>query len=136
MEFLCRLIAPEGVIFEGPVEQVTATNQEGEFGVLAQHVDFITSLVPCALTLKLPDGELRCYAIREGLAEVKDGRMTVLVPEAISPEEIDEEQVRRELDELRRRLASLEFATDPYIATANAIATAEAKLRTAQLSKR
>ena len=44
--FPFTLVTPTGVVAEGQAEQVTAIGPLGEFGVLADHINFITSLVP------------------------------------------------------------------------------------------
>ena len=51
--FQFKLVTPTGVLFDGAVEQVTAVGALGEFGVLPLHTNFITSLVPGILTLKI-----------------------------------------------------------------------------------
>ena len=54
--FAFKLVTPTGVLFDGQVEQVTAVNPLGEFGVLADHINYITSLVPGLLTIRTADG--------------------------------------------------------------------------------
>jgi F-type H+-transporting ATPase subunit epsilon len=131
--FPLRLIAPTGVIFEGEVEQVIAANAVGEFGVLAQHVDFLTALSPCPLILELAGAESRSYVVPSGLAEVKGGKMTILVPEAIPAQEIESEKAGAEMEELRQKLGSLEFGSEEYANTERALALAQARWRAAQL---
>jgi F-type H+-transporting ATPase subunit epsilon len=130
--FALRLIAPYGVIFEGQVEQVTATSPVGEFGVLAQHVDFLSALVACPLVVKLPGTGYRYYAVPSGLAEVKNGKMTILVPQATPAEEIDVEQAGAEVDDLRQKLHSLEPGGEEHAEVERALALAQARWRAAQ----
>ena len=73
-----KLITPTGVLFDGPVAEVTAVNPIGEFGVLPQHINYITALVPCVVTVKLENGQYRLFVVSGGLVEVKDGVMTIL----------------------------------------------------------
>ena len=68
--FPFRLIAPTGIAYEGPVEQVIAVGALGEFGVLANHINYITSILPCVVTLELGDGSVTEYLVSGGLAEV------------------------------------------------------------------
>lgn len=79
--FPLKLITPAGVVFEGNVEQVVATDPVGQFGVLADHVNFITALMPGKLTVQLPEGKPLDYFVADGLAQVADGAMTVTVSE-------------------------------------------------------
>jgi F-type H+-transporting ATPase subunit epsilon len=132
--FPLRLIAPHGVIFEGQVEQVTATSPVGEFGVLAQHVDFLTALTACPLILKLAGAGYRYYVVPSGLAEVKDGNMTILVPQATPAQEIELEQADTEMKELREKLESLAIGSEQYAEAERAFALAQARWRAAQLT--
>jgi len=76
--FSLELVTPTGIVYQGDVEEVTAWNPIGQFGVLAEHINFITSLVPGVVEIKLPDGVILYYVVSGGLAEVKDGKMTIL----------------------------------------------------------
>jgi len=87
--FPFRLIAPTGIIYEGPVEQVIAVGALGEFGVLANHVNYITSILPCVVTLRSGDGAVDEYLVTGGLAEVKEGVMTMLADEAMPVAAVD-----------------------------------------------
>src|SRR5271154_205789 len=85
--FAFKLVTPTGVLFDGQVEQVNAVNPLGEFGVLADHTNYITSLVPGLLTVRTADGQTLAYLVTGGLVEVKDGVMTALAQSAEPPEE-------------------------------------------------
>ena len=44
--FLLRLLTPYQSLFEGDVDAVIVPGEHGEFGVLAQHTKFVTTLKP------------------------------------------------------------------------------------------
>jgi F-type H+-transporting ATPase subunit epsilon len=101
--FTFKLVTPTGVLFDGQVEQVNAVNPLGEFGVLADHTNYITSLVPGLLTVRTADGQTLEYLVTGGLVEVKDGVMTALAQSAEPPEKvppIDETELRNAEDRL------------------------------------
>jgi len=108
--FQVRIVTPTGIVFEGEVEQVTAVGPLGEFGVLAEHINFITSLVPGVLEARLPSGESKHWIVSGGLAEVKDGVMTVLASSAELPERVDASAAAT----ASRRLPSRPARTDPF----------------------
>ncbi len=87
--FQLRLVTPTGVVFEGPVTEVTAHSPLGEFGVLALHINYITSLVPGLLRADRENGAADHWVVSGGLAEVKDGAMTVLASGAETPDKVD-----------------------------------------------
>jgi F-type H+-transporting ATPase subunit epsilon len=95
--FAFKLVTPTGVLFDGQAEQVNAVNPLGEFGVLADHTNYITSLVPGLLTIRTAEGQTLEYLVTGGLVEVKDGVMTALAQTAEPPEKvapIDETELR------------------------------------------
>ncbi len=71
--FQFRLITPTGVVFEGTVEEVSAIGPLGEFGVLADHINFITSLVPGVLEARLAEGRAMHWVV-SGRARRGEGR--------------------------------------------------------------
>src|SRR5271167_1570938 len=98
--FPFKLVTPTGVLFDGPVEQITAVGALGEFGVLPLHINYITSLVPGVLTIKVSEGRF---------AEVKDSVMTVLATDAIQPQKVDIQKATAEVPEAEAKLASMSF---------------------------
>ena len=81
--FSFKLVTPAEVMFDGLVKQVVAVNSAGEFGVLAQHMNFITQILPDVITIELADGPIEHYLLTSGgLAEVKGGTMMIIAPEA------------------------------------------------------
>jgi F-type H+-transporting ATPase subunit epsilon len=94
--FQLRLVTPTGIVYEGPVTEVTAKGPLGEFGILAEHINFITSLVPGILDVTLPDGSHHRWVVAGGLAEVRDGTLTLLADAAEAPEKLDAAAAHRE----------------------------------------
>jgi F-type H+-transporting ATPase subunit epsilon len=113
--FPFRLIAPTGVIYDGAVEQVIAVSPNGEFGVLANHANYITSILPCVTTLHLDNGSITEYLVTGGLAEVKDGTMTMLADEAIPVAAVDPEAAAPEVQAADAKLSQMSFYDPGYV---------------------
>jgi F-type H+-transporting ATPase subunit epsilon len=129
--FQFRLVTPTGVVFDGAVEEVTATNLRGEFGVLADHINFISSLVPCLLQVNTADGAKETWVLSGGLAEVKDGAMTVLADGAVAAAAIDLAAAEREEREADEKLATLSFYDADYAGAHDLLLLARALTRAA-----
>lgn len=71
-EMRVTLRLPTRTLFEGPATRLMAEAENGAFGMLPNHVDFVTALVPSVLILTLTDGEERIFGIDEGIL-VKTG---------------------------------------------------------------
>jgi F-type H+-transporting ATPase subunit epsilon len=131
--FQFRLLTPTGIVFEGAVEEVVAKSPLGQFGVLADHINFITSLVPGVLSARLDDGSSRNWVVSGGLAEVKDGSMTVLASGAETPEGLDANSAAAEVQVADAKFSSLSFYDPDYAAANEALMLARAHVEASAL---
>lgn len=131
--FPFRLVTPTGIVFEGDALEVSAIGPLGEFGVLPEHINFITSLVPGVLDAKLPDGTAMHWVVSGGLAEVKDSVMTVLASSAESPETVDASAASAEVQQADEKFSNLSFYDPNYQAAHEALQLARARVEAANL---
>ena len=131
--FPLKIVTPTGVVFEGEAKQVTAVGPLGEFGVLADHIDFITSLMPGLLRVET-GGMLETWVISGGLAEVKGGAMTVLASGAQKPASIDRADAESEEREANERMATISYYDAGYAAAEEALLLARARAQAATTS--
>src|SRR5258707_13565899 len=115
------MLTPTGIGFEGEAAEISAVGPLGEFGVLPEHINFITSLVPGVLEAQLPDGSKMHWVVSGGLAEVKDGVMTVLASSAESPESVDASAAAEEAKEADQKFSTMSFYDPNYAATQDAL---------------
>ena len=99
-----RVLTPEGEVFTGEVQQVSTRTAVGEIGILANHVPVLARLRPTELRLHMPDGEVRRWAQAEGWLQVFANRATVLVGEAIPPEDLDTSELQSRVEDAEARL--------------------------------
>ena len=71
------LVSPERELFSGDVDQVDAPGSEGDFGVLAGHAPFMTTLKEGRV--KAYDEDVtRVFEVRGGFADVTAEGLTIL----------------------------------------------------------
>ena len=75
--FLLEIVTPSRLFLSEQVEEMTAPGSEGEFGVLAGHAPFLTTLKPGELTYKIGNDTTR-LSIGIGYAEVGPEKVTIL----------------------------------------------------------
>ena len=75
------LVAPEHELFSGDVDQVNAPGSEGEFGVLAGHAQFMTTLNEGDVVV-IVGGSRRTFRIQGGFADVTPQGLTILAEHA------------------------------------------------------
>jgi len=103
-----RVMTPEGEVFTGEVHQLSTRTAVGEIGILANHVPVLARLRPTELRLHMPDGEVRRWAQAEGWLQVFANRATVLVGEAVPPENLDEGELNSRIEDADARLRESE----------------------------
>jgi F-type H+-transporting ATPase subunit epsilon len=109
-----NVLTPEGQVFDGEVEQLSTRTKVGEIGVLANHVPVLARLRPTELRLHMPDGEVQRWAQAEGWLQVFANRATILVGEAIRPEDLDTGELQERIKDAEGRLADAEEGSGAY----------------------
>lgn len=70
---------PTRLLFEGRGVCLTAVAPTGVFGLLPNHVDLVTALVPSVLALRMADGPETFFGIDDGILVKKGHQVTVAV---------------------------------------------------------
>jgi F-type H+-transporting ATPase subunit epsilon len=97
------LVAPEARVFQGEVDMVVVPGSEGDFGVLAGHAPFMSTIRSGAISIH-DGGQVTRTFIHGGFAEVTPDGLTILAEEAIDLSKIDPAEVERQLTEAREDL--------------------------------
>lgn len=62
-----KILSPTEVVFEQEVNKVSAEADDGSFGLLPRHIDYVAALVPGLLSAESEDGEELFFAVDEGV---------------------------------------------------------------------
>jgi F-type H+-transporting ATPase subunit epsilon len=103
-----RVLTPEGEVFDGEVEQISTRTAVGEIGILANHVPVLARLRPTELRLHMPGGDIQRWAQAEGWLQVFANRATLLVGEAVPPDQLDQGELRSRIEDADARLQESE----------------------------
>lgn len=68
----------DGTIFEDNVYMLTLRGVSGDLAVMAGHIPFATSIVPCKVKIMLDDSTERYAEIQSGLLSVASDKTTLL----------------------------------------------------------
>jgi len=101
-----RIVTPSRLMFDEVVDEVTAVGELGEFGVLPNHISFLSTLVPGEMSYK-QGANKRVLAVSGGYAEVLDNFMTVLAPAAEFGSEIDAARAQRAKERAEKQMAEV-----------------------------
>lgn len=92
------LVSPERLLRSSDVHMVVVPGTEGDFGVLAHHAPFMSTLRPGAVDVYDSDGAApEKLFVSGGFAEVSGNRLTILAEDAVALSELNIDDVRQEL---------------------------------------
>lgn len=87
------VVTPYGQVISEEVDEVSASGTDGDFGVLAGHVPFVTTLK--IGILKYRQGNQNFYVfVNSGYAQVSGDKVVVLADSAERSEDIDVERAK------------------------------------------
>ena len=130
-----RIVTPTRLLLDEEVDEVTAPGALGEFGVLPNHITFLTLLVPGEMSYK--QGMTRYYlSVSDGYAEVLNNVMTVLTSAAEFAAEIDTGRAQHAKERAERRIAELNPEDKEFKIAEAALQRALVRLRVASKEAR
>ena len=107
-----RVLLPTQVLVDRPVTKVVAEAENGSFGMLPRHIDFVAALVPGVLVYVSGEGE-ECYlGVDEGILVKCGPEVLVSTRSAVPGDDLEtlRETVRRRYLELNERERSARSA--------------------------
>jgi F-type H+-transporting ATPase subunit epsilon len=125
-----KVVTPGRMVLDEEVDEVTAPGVKGEFGVLPNHISFLTLLEPGEMSYKQGTAR-RFLAISGGYAEVLDNVMTVLAPAAEFGVEIDVNRARAAKEKAERSLSEIHFEDKNFAAAEQALRKSLVRLQVA-----
>jgi F-type H+-transporting ATPase subunit epsilon len=128
--FRLRIVTPERQLLDEDVEEVVAPGAAGEFGVLPDHIAFLTVLAPGRLVYKT-SGRRHVLAVFGGYAEVAENVMTVLADGAEPVGEIDAHRAEQTLRDAQAKLADLDPSAPDMAIVRRAVDESTARLAAA-----
>ena len=130
-----RVVTPSRLMLDEDVDEVTATGELGEFGVLPNHISFLSTLVPGEMSYK-QGANRRALAVSGGYAEVLENVMTVLAPAAEFGSEIDTARAQRAKERAEKQITELGREEKDFDLAEAALQRALARLQVASKEAR
>ena len=120
--FQFELVSPARLVISEAVEEVVVPGAEGDFGVLAGHAPFMSTMRPGFIEVRREAGTERIF-VPGGFADTTAAGLTILAEEAIAFDDLKPEILDAAIAEAEKALDGLKDE--------NAISTAQ--MRIAQL---
>ena len=101
--FLLEIYTPYGKYFDRYVNELVIQTEEYVLGILPNHTPLVAKVKTSKMEI-YQNGEKKCYAVGEGLLNVKKDGVTLLLESIESKEEIDIERAKQAKDRAEQRL--------------------------------
>lgn len=109
-----KILTPSKTVYDEQVDKIVLHSESGELGILPNHVDLITKIVPGELKVTI-SGKESHFALGDGLLTVSNNNVVLLTDLAETSAEIDEKAVleakKRAEEALENKLSGEEYAT-------------------------
>lgn len=99
-----EVVTPEKSVINEEVQIVVAPGSLGEFGILAGHTPFLSTLKTGVLRYKDTGGSEHFIFVSSGFAEALPDKVTILAESAERRRDIDVERAKSALERARKRL--------------------------------
>jgi F-type H+-transporting ATPase subunit epsilon len=127
-----EVVTPEKAIVSEEAQIVMAPGELGEFGVLAGHTPFMTSLKLGSVRYDDAGGTERYVFVSGGFAEALPDRVTILADSAERRQDIDIERAKAAQQRAEARLAKEEAADIDFVRARAALMRAIHRIRLAE----
>lgn len=125
--FKLKLIAPDGVKYEGEALEASLPTPDGQIAILPDHMPVISLLAPGEIILKT-SGKEHYLATEGGVVEISNNLVKILADSADSAESLDQVKIDEAKKKAEQSLANAK--TDIEFADASAVLEKQlAKLR-------
>ena len=130
-----EVVTPAGPVVSDDVDIVTAPGVGGEFGVLANHAPFLSTIKTGTLSFK-KDKQTKYLMVSGGFSEVSNNKITFLVESAEYGHDIDVDRAMQAKERAEKRLAQAQSQSETMNRTRAeaALQRALARVRAAELS--
>lgn len=116
--FKIKVVTYEEKVLEQEAEFVLVRTTEGDMGILPNHSPFIAGLSTGEMKIRL-NGKEDKYFVSEGLLEISNNVVTIIAAEAIPADQLDVERARKEVEELKAKLAKMQEDKDIMLTQQN-----------------
>ncbi len=102
-----EVLTPSGPIYNGLAKSVTLPGEEGEFGILPEHVSLTTLLQAGVVDIQKENGSVESIVVNWGVVQITHNKVVVLVDGAVAIRGESEGDIAKALDEAKSLINSV-----------------------------
>ncbi len=105
--FQAQILTPDGPVFDGKVESIRMPGTEGDFQVLINHANLMSSLDIGPVTIVDAIGKVNKFAISGGMVDVNSNVVSLFAEAAEPSNAIDVERARSSKERAEQRVKDM-----------------------------
>lgn len=105
-EFNLHILEADSAFYEGPCVSLVVPMPDGQYGILANHINMVAAVSIGMVKYTTVDGENHYVAVSDGMIRIEDNDVMMLVESAEDPDEIDMDRATFEVEEGEELLKS------------------------------
>jgi len=91
--FLLQMVTPAQIIYQQEAKKISLRTLEGRIAILPFHQPLVSVVSPGEVRVTESGGKSKIMAVSEGIIEVKDNRVRILLETADRVEELDKKKI-------------------------------------------
>lgn len=100
------ILTPDCVFQKEEIDELILPTRTGQIGILNNHASLITAL-DIGLIMARSQSNWKTLALIGGFALIQKNQVTILVNEAVTASSVEEDEVKKTLDEANNRLSQV-----------------------------
>ncbi len=126
--FKLRILACDKVFFDGDAEQLIVPTKDGEWGIMANHSQMVSAIEIGLIKYKPKDGEWVKAIVSDGLLDVRNNVVELIVYSCEKPEEIDRFRAEAAKERALEQMLAKQSIREYHVSAAS-LARAMARLK-------
>lgn len=126
--FSLKITACDKVFFDGECQMVIFPATDGEIGILANHEHMVAAIEEGEMRIQRTDGSWEHIYVKDGIVEVDDSLVNMIVFFAEKPENVEMMRARAEYEQAREEMMQKQSIQEYELSQAQ-MARALAKLK-------
>lgn len=102
--FKLRILTNDRNVFEGQVVKLITEDNDGKFGILANHSSLITMIKSCKTRFQSENGEEKILFTSKGILKIHNNQVEILCESSEFKEEIDIDRAKKAKERAEKRL--------------------------------
>lgn len=103
-KFKLRVLTNDRNVFDGEVVKLITEDNDGKFGILADHSSYITMIKACKTRFQSENGEEKILFTSKGILKIHNNQVEILCESSEFKEEIDIDRAKKAKERAEKRL--------------------------------